>query len=67
MELFQFNMIKISKILDHGLQVKKVFILLILILIMALIEMLGVTSIFPFIAILTNPELIEENSYLNYI
>ena len=34
---------------------------------MALIEMLGVASIFPFIAILTNPELIEENSYLNYI
>ena len=62
-------MIKISKILDllTPSEKKKFFILLILILIMALIEMLGVASIFPFIAILTNPELIEENSYLNYI
>lgn len=39
--------------------------LLIMILIMALIDMIGVASILPFMAVLTNPSLIETNSILN--
>ena len=47
---------------------KKIFILLImLILIMALFEMIGVASIMPFIAILSNPSLVDTNIILNTI
>ena len=35
--------------------------------VMALLEMIGVASILPFIAVLTNPELIETNSFLKMI
>ena len=38
---------------------KRIYLLLVMILIMALLDMLGVASIMPFIAVLTNPELIE--------
>ena len=41
--------------------------LLILSLIMALIDMIGVASILPFIAVLTNPDLIETNFILKSI
>ena len=40
----------------------RTFLLLIMNLIMSLIEMIGVASIMPFIAVLTNPEIIETNS-----
>ena len=40
------------------------FFLLIMALIMAFIEMLGVASILPFVAVLTNPGLIETNVIL---
>ena len=40
---------------------KKFFILFLLTLITAFIEMLGVASIFPFVALLSNPQLIENN------
>ena len=33
---------------------------------MALLEMIGVASILPFIAVLSNPELIETNKILNF-
>ena len=36
-------------------------------LIMALLDMIGVASILPFVAILTNPSLIETNSILNHM
>ena len=42
-------------------------LLLSMILIMALIDMLGVASILPFMAVLMNPEIIETNSILNKI
>ncbi len=42
-------------------------LLLIMILIMAVIDMLGVASILPFMAVLMNPEIIETNSILNKI
>ena len=40
-------------------------LLLVMILIMALLDMIGVASILPFIAVLTNPSLIEKNLILN--
>ncbi len=44
---------------------KKAFILLIIIMIMALLDMIGVASILPFITVLTSPDLIETNPLLN--
>ncbi len=46
---------------------RRAWYLLILILCMALIDMLGVASIMPFIALLTNPETITTNNILNFI
>tara|TARA_Y100000389_G_scaffold202878_1_gene249576 strand:- start:560 stop:2347 length:1788 start_codon:yes stop_codon:yes gene_type:complete len=43
---------------------KRVFLLLFLILILAFIETIGVASIMPFIAILSNPSIIETNTIL---
>ena len=45
---------------------KQALVLLIMILIMALLDMIGIASIMPFIAILTNPSLIETNEVLSY-
>ncbi|MDA8846075.1 ABC transporter ATP-binding protein/permease [Candidatus Pelagibacter bacterium] len=44
---------------------KSTIFLLGMILIMALIDMLGVASILPFMAVLTNPNIIETNNFLN--
>ena len=44
---------------------KKAFLLLVMIFIMALIDMVGVASIMPFMAVLNNPEVIESNIILN--
>ena len=41
--------------------------LLIMIIFMALLDMIGVASILPFVAVLTNPNLIETNDTLNYM
>ena len=43
----------------------RAFLLLIMIMIMALLDMIGVVSILPFMAVLTNPALIETNLVLN--
>ncbi|WP_347473291.1 ABC transporter ATP-binding protein [Acinetobacter thermotolerans] len=45
----------------------KLFYVLILILIMALIESTGVISVMPFLAVLSNIEMIESNYYLNHL
>ena len=42
-------------------------LLLVMILIMALLDMIGVASIIPFMAVLTNPDVIETNSILNIL
>ena len=42
-------------------------LLLLMILIMSFLEMTGVASILPFMAVLTNPSLIETNFILNYM
>ncbi len=44
---------------------KKAFILLIMLTIMALLDTIGVASILPFIAVLSNPSIIETNIILN--
>ena len=44
---------------------KRMGLLLAMMLLMALLDMIGVASIMPFIAVLSNPEIIEENSILN--
>ena len=46
---------------------KNLFPLFIMILIMALLDVFGVASIMPFIAVLSNPNIIETNSILSFI
>lgn len=45
---------------------KKFIILIILTLISAIIDMLGIASIFPFMTVLSNPQSVENNKILNY-
>ena len=44
---------------------KQAGLLMVMILIMAMLDMIGVVSILPFMAVLTNPTLIETNLILN--
>lgn len=46
-------------------ELKRAGLLLIMIIIMAFIDVIGVASILPFVAVLSNPGLIDENVYLN--
>ncbi len=54
---------KILYLLDPSDQ-KKVILILLMVLIMALLEMVGVASVMPFISVLVNPELVDTNSIL---
>ena len=55
---------KLFFLLSRAEKIRAVLIL-ILISIMALLETIGVASILPFMAVLTNPNLIETNIFLN--
>jgi hypothetical protein len=44
---------------------KNAGLLFLMILIMALLDMIGVASILPFMAVLTNPDIIQTNIILN--
>ena len=44
---------------------KQALLLMIMILIMAFLDMLGIASILPFMAVLTNPDVVETNIFLN--
>ena len=59
----------LKKILDFltPVEKKQAFLLLILILCMALLDVIGIASVLPFIAVLSNPELIETSAALNYL
>lgn len=46
---------------------KQAFKLLIMIILMAFFDLVGIASIMPFMAVLANPNLIEENNILAYI
>jgi len=43
------------------------FLLLVTMFVMALLDTIGVASIMPFIAVLSNPQIIETNGILNFI
>lgn len=60
---------KIKKILDiiTPSDKKKLILIIFLVVIMALLEMIGVASIMPFMSVLVEPELIQKNSNLNYL
>ena len=60
------NLKKISSILLKKDRFRAI-LLLGMILIMSLIDMAGVASILPFIALLTNPEIIETNVFLSNV
>ena len=60
------NIKKLSYLLTSDERLRSI-LLLIMILIMALIDMMGIASILPFIAILTNPDVIETNTILNTV
>jgi ABC-type multidrug transport system fused ATPase/permease subunit len=55
---------KLLGLLDPDEQ-RQARILLAMIFIMALLDIIGVASIMPFIAVLTNPQLVETNAFLN--
>ena len=44
---------------------KKAFLLFLMMLFIALLDLLGVASILPFMTVLTNPQIIETNSFYN--
>ena len=59
------NLLQKINVLFTKSELKKVFLLFVGILIMGLFEVVGVSSIVPFIAVVTSPDLIHENIYLN--
>ena len=46
-------------------EIRRACLLLFLILVMAFLEMVGLASILPFMAVLTNPDVVGTNTYLN--
>ena len=60
LKIFQ-KLIYLAKYYDR----RKMYLLVFMMLIMALLDMIGIASILPFIAVLTNPNLIETNLILN--
>ena len=48
-------------------ELKSASLLLLMVIIMAFLEMIGVASILPFIAVITNPDIIESNLILSEI
>jgi len=54
---------KILSLLNSAEQ-KHAFILTLMVIVMAFLEMLGVASIFPFVTVLSNPDLVQTNPYL---
>ena len=53
------------KVIFTKAELRKLIYIFIGILIMGLFEVVGVSSVVPFIAVVTSPELIHENIYLN--
>ena len=60
------NLKKLSFLLSDEERFRAIMLML-MTLIMALIDMLGVASILPFIAVLTNPQIIETNVILSNV
>ncbi len=60
------KIIRISSLLSNKEQ-RQILNLLVKIISMAIIDTIGVASIFPFFSVLTEPEIIKTNEYLNYL
>ena len=58
------NLKKLLHFLSHG-ERKQLTLLLIMTLVMALLDTIGIASIMPFITVLANPDIIETNYILN--
>ena len=61
------NTLKVFFFLLSDHEKKQSSLLLIMTITMALLDTLGIASILPFIAVLTNPNLIETNNILNNV
>ena len=48
-------------------EIRRAYILLAMVSIMAILEVIGIASIMPFMAMLANPEIIETNRLLNKV
>ena len=57
---------KLFDLLTHR-ERRRFFLLLILIIVMAFVDMLGVASILPFLAVVSDPAQIRQNSYLSWL
>ncbi len=57
------NTLKKILILLTSKERNRAILLLVMILIMAILDTIGVASIMPFIAVLTNPEIVEKNFF----
>jgi len=61
------NIVKKIRFLTNSDSRKKMFILVLLSIVYALIETIGISAIMPFISIASNPSLIETNEYLKIV
>ena len=61
------NVIKNLFLLLSESERRQAYLVLVLILIMAFLDMLGVASIMPFVAVISNPEIIDTNSLLSQV
>tara|TARA_B100001093_G_scaffold249164_1_gene238585 strand:- start:6159 stop:7961 length:1803 start_codon:yes stop_codon:yes gene_type:complete len=48
-------------------ELKRAILLLVMIIIMALLDMMGIASVMPFMAVISNPDIVETNNILNKI
>ena len=46
-------------------EINRGILLFLMILIMALLDTIGVASVFPFMAVLSNPDIVNDNFFLN--
>lgn len=60
------KILKIRSLLNDKEQ-KKILLLLVMITLMSIVDTIGVASIFPFFKILTKPEIIKNNEFLEYL
>ncbi len=57
---------KIFKLLTPQ-ELKRLYLLFGVMMISALVEVIGIASIMPFLALITNPDIIQENKYLSWL
>ncbi len=48
-------------------EINRGILLFLMILIMALLDTIGVASVFPFMAVLSNPDIVNNNFFFEYI